>query len=275
MGNANSSEGKRRRNAFSVGFSCVDCCSGGERIKKGEGVFTPEEITVILKNNQTGITILVIFQLILLGVWAGFTFVPGFSVYDGQPGTAHPISHFGFWFIADLIVFAVGIVSVYFSLHVNERQGLEFHVGKARDYLIFYLCILVIGMCSNIVHFALTIVEAVHCTSSFCRGFNVIDPANALSLGQPPVVSAWLIMLVVLLAVNIFVLQLVLVFRVYIYRIHLLATLKVRSSEVFDVPLPNEAPPTVDEEGDLESVGVPFPISRSMQIRGYGGRKQK
>lgn len=272
MGAGNSSSGeKRRRKSDSNGFSCMDCCSGGQRIKRGDISFTAEEITVILKNNQTGITILVLMQLVLLAVWAGFTVIPGFSVYDGQAGPAHPVSHFGFWYIIDLIVFAVGIVSVYFSLHADGKQGLEFQVGKARDYLIFYLCVLLIGMCSNIVHLALTIVEAVHCTSSFCRGFFVIDPANALFLGQPPVLSAWLILLIVLLAIDIFVLQLVLIFRVYIYRTQLLATLEGGFSNVFAVPTPDEFEEDLVEDIDT----IPTPVSRSMEIRRYGARKQK
>jgi hypothetical protein len=232
----------------------MDCCLGGPRqakeFDKNAGLDSAQ-IATLLTNNQVGIVVLVIFQVILAALWLAMSLVQGFSLYDGTGGHAHPVSHFGWWIIAELIVICIGVAAPYFTLAANKSKKLEFHVNRARNYLVFYMAMLGIGILFNTVHASLSIVEATHCTSSFCRGFNVIDPINAPLLGQLPRTSGFIIVFIIMLFVDIFFIQLALFYRAWVYRTHLWYAVG-SSRKIFDVETGPETQEANDDEEDGE-----------------------
>lgn len=213
------------------GFSLLEACCGPARTSdmfdpsntgNRRNKLTPREIAVLLMNNQIGISVLIIVQILILCFWLSLSFVPGFALYDGSPGHAHPVSHLGWWVIIETLIVISGIAATYFRLSANHANTkLEMQVSSARTYLVFFIFMVCVGMVANAVHVALTLVEAVYCNSSFCRGFNVVDPANALLVAQPATISAFLLVFVVLLFFDIFCVQLMIVYRAVTYRTHL------------------------------------------------------
>lgn len=249
-------------------FSILDCCFGPpknkylfdpSRKRSGGQRLSPTQIQVLLTNNQLGISVLVFFQLLIFSFWLCLSLIDGFALYDGVSGVsshAHPVSHLGWWIVIELLVIIAGVAAVNFKLGTSKKRNtLELQVLSSVSYLkCIYMPILVIGILSNAVHAALTIVELSYCTSSFCRGFNVINPANSALLAASPRTSAFLIVFIVLLFVDIFVVQIWLIFRAYTYYTHLWYAVWGAKS-VFDVETP-EGPGamsmTVYDENDPE-----------------------
>ena len=211
-------------------YSCIDCCFGpiraSERFDPSKGnkvKMDSQDVLTMITSNGLGILVLVVAEFILSCMWMSLSFVQGFALYDGTTGHAHPISHFGWWIILEWSVIFAGAFTWKFLLsasNLSSSAKFEYSITDARNYLVFYIVMLFLGIVSNIVHFSLTLVENSFCSSSFCRGFNVIDPANAALLGQPPSTSVFLILFLVLLSALI-LFQIFLVFRAFGYRTHL------------------------------------------------------
>lgn len=241
-------------------YSCIDCCFGpiraAERFDPSKGNrnrLDPQDVLTMITSNSLGILVLVCAELILFMLWLALSFVPGFALYDGTPGHAHPISHFGWWIIIEAAVIACGLLTYKYRLSASNLSAsakFEFSITDARNYLVFYMVMLVFGIVSNCVHFALTLVENSFCSSSFCRGFNVIDPANAPLLAQPPTTSVYLILFLTLLGLLV-LFQIILMFRAFGYRTHL-GYAVWRDKTLFDVRIDTGNDTKNDDEEDNE-----------------------
>lgn len=206
-------------------FSFVDCCAAPIRSKDKVMDMSVEEMEILLTSNQLGILVLVLMQFLLVLFWLGLSFVFGFALYDGSAGTAHPVSHLGWWLMIELAVLCAGFMSYRFRMAPSSGMTkLEYSILDARNYLVFYVGLLIVGGISHIIHITLSIIEAAGCSSSFCRGFNVVDPANAALLAMPASVSAisivWIVILFLMLG-----LEVGLIIRSLIYRRHLATVL--------------------------------------------------
>lgn len=230
--------------------SCIDCCFGPA---KDESLFdnsntrnrnipklSAQDIRILINNNALGILVLTVLEAIFLAFWVSLSYVDGFALYDGVGGHPNPLSHLGFWFIIELLVVLSGLGATFFRLGSNERKNsLELQVRSTQTYLIYYIGVLAAGIIANFIHAALSIVEAGYCSSSFCRGYNVINPANASLLANPnPAVSGFLIAFIVLLFVDAFLLQMVLIYRSVVFRTHLNYAVW-GATRIFDVEMGN------------------------------------
>lgn len=201
------------------------------------GVSAARMADVVINNDHLSIIVLCIVQSLLAALWLMLSFVFGFVLYDGAPGHPHAVNHTGFWLLIEVLVIVIGIVAGYFTLKADKSEmRLELHVQRTRNWLLFYLVMLVVAIIANAVHAALTIVESTHCSSSFCRGFNVVDPANAALLAAPASISGFMVAFIVLLFVDVCLVQVVLLYRTYVYRRDLMALL-AQDATAFDVEL--------------------------------------
>lgn len=183
-------------------FSCLDCCCGAAKSPKaydpesGDGGLSARDIYVMLTNNQLSVESIQLFQALFFALWLALSFVPGFALYDGSPGHAHPVSHFGFWIIIEFAVIFVGRGSTGFKLSSpKDPNKLEYPIGKALTYLKFYIFMLIIGVLSNVAHAALSIVEIANCSSTLCvshKGFLIATIAGLFALAF--VIEIWLLL---------------------------------------------------------------------------------
>lgn len=149
----------------SAGARCSDCFCGFGRNAK----YFPksaEDVYNVLMNNALGILVLLFIQGLLYVIWQLFSLIPGFALYNGNPGP-NPVSNLGFWSAIDFIVLMIGGLSIWFRLNLSgNRSQLELSVSYSRKILLFYFICLMLAIVASIVHLALLIVELVNPTST-------------------------------------------------------------------------------------------------------------
>lgn len=178
------------------------CPQDPDYFKRKYAALDLKDVYVLLKSNRIGIFMLLLCQAVFLTLWICLNYVSGFSNYDGNPNVANVISHDGWWLTIELIVFAMGLLSISSELSMNER-GLCFDADTASTYINFYICMLLLAIVANVVDAILSIVEVVTCTSTFCTasyGFLVV----------------FIIMIFLLILIESFLL-----YRSFTYKLHL------------------------------------------------------
>ena len=216
-------------------FNCCDCSCSTPVDDSEAGNLSVEDVHDMLCNNQLGIDTLWFMECILFSVWLFYSLVPGFSLYNGTVGTANPVSHYAWWAWIEFVVLMIGARMTSFHLSMPSRGNrLEYPVRRAVIKATIYMVALVIGIVSNTIHFALTIVETSFCTSTFCTDE-----------------YGFLIVFIVMLGVLVFPLQFWLLFRVYVYQQHLSIAVQVART-IFDMT-PSDVPTTTNSKIDSKT----------------------
>lgn len=150
------------------------------------------DLFILLRRSQIAIRAVVTFQALLLILWATGAVVPGFGFYDGMAGVFNAISHPSFWLAWEIFLLYVGggVLSFEVSNTVTKEddpQSIQ-QVRSVRNWIIFWVVLLVIGMGANITHIVACGTELSNCSSTLCMNY-----------------SGFLIAFVVLLSILIFV----------------------------------------------------------------------
>lgn len=145
----------------------MSCCA---RPSSSEmATLTEEQVFKMLNLNYVAITVFVVVQGIFHVLWQLAAGIPGFALYDGDPG-AGAFSNFMWWSAIDLICFGVGCAAPLFRLNYVASGGVvEKNVEWTRAWLLAYMFILVVAGVSNIIHAGLLISDGAFCSSTLCK----------------------------------------------------------------------------------------------------------
>ena len=171
---------------------------------KNPGRLQNADVLTLLKYNQSGILFCLLILLLLQGPWYIFSVVPGFAKFDGAAGETSAVSHTGWWLYIEAIAIFIGAMSIYFGLHYTKRGTIEKGVGRTRDFLKFYVFVLVIAIIANIIHFVLCGIEYSNCTSTLCTQHGGFLVALMVLIGFIAFVEMWQIYRVLTYSHNIF-----------------------------------------------------------------------
>ena len=171
---------------------------------KNPGRLQNADVLTLLKYNQSGILFCLLILLVLQGPWYIFSVVPGFAKFDGAAGETSAVSHTGWWLYIEAIAIFIGAMSIYFGLHYTKRGTIEKGVGRTRDFLKFYVFVLVIAIIANIIHFVLCGIEYSNCTSTLCTQHSGFLVALMILIGFITFVEMWQIYRVFTYSHNIF-----------------------------------------------------------------------
>ncbi len=143
------------------------CCSRPSASEMA--TMTEEQVFKMLNLNYVAITVFVVIQGIFFVLWQMAAGIPGFALYDGDPG-AGAFSNYMWWSAIDFIAFGVGCAAPLFRLnYVGEGGTVEKNVEWTRAWLVAYMFILVVAGISNLIHAGLLISDGISCTSTLCR----------------------------------------------------------------------------------------------------------
>lgn len=152
-------------------------CGGRTPKEFGRAGLTQLEVVEVLHFNQTGITMLILSNLVLFSLWLLATLVPGFCLYDGNTSEVNAVTHVGWWAVIEMFALVIGMASIYFRLNYNRKGRIEKGVADVRNYLVLYIVVLVFAIVSNVLHAVLSIFEVVNCSSTLCTdsyGFLIV-----------------------------------------------------------------------------------------------------
>jgi hypothetical protein len=148
--------------------SCADVCCLPRDANSVQAMDNWQAVT-LLTLTQVGVNTIVTIEVVLHIIWIMLDLVPGFALYDGPVGSVSAYTHTGWWMAIDLIVIAVGAVSVYFGLsYVPAENVVERGLARNENWIIMYMIMLGIGVISLLVHAILSLFEVASCTSTLC-----------------------------------------------------------------------------------------------------------
>lgn len=148
--------------------SCADVCCLPRDANTVQDMNNWQAVT-LLTLSQVGVNTIVAIQLALELVWIMLSIVPGFALYDGPVGSVSAYTHLGWWLAIDVIVMAVGAVSVYFGLsYVPAENVVERGLARNENWIVMYMILLGIGFVSLVTHAILSLFEVASCNSTLC-----------------------------------------------------------------------------------------------------------
>ncbi len=126
----------------------------------------------LLKMNQNGVLTILCIQSTIFVLWLLAIMIPGFALYDGAAGSVSAYTHAGFWMAPEFLTLMFGAVATYFGLNYSTTtRTIEKGVQRVVEWDTFYMVVLFINFCSNIIHGSLALVEASTCTSTLCVSY--------------------------------------------------------------------------------------------------------
>lgn len=235
-------------NGKPAGFSWFEFCCGGRRAREEYdeehgGGLTVRQMYVVLMSTKIGIDTLVWLESVIFFVWMFFGMVNGFAIYDGHPGPAHPVSHFGWWAFIEVFVLFLGHRATGYSLADPEaKDKFQFTILKSVQYFYFYMYAILVAFASTATHFGLSIKElALHdipgastaATKSF--GFMIVF---ACMLGITMIIQLWLLG------------------RVYVYHDHILKSSQASKKLYTMVIQPDPTTPAAEKSPKKKAAAV-------------------
>lgn len=190
--------------------SCWDACCRPARDSeefenvRGDAALSNKATLDLLNYNQTGILTLIIINFALVAVWSIFSVVPGFAKFDGASTETSAVSHIGWWILIEIGTLLVGALAIFPRIVYTEKGTLERGVTPLRNWLIFYMVVLVIAIVAGLTHLALSAVELSNCTSTLCTS------------------QQWALVLLIVFLVIIAFMNAWAIYRVTVYRSNLL-----------------------------------------------------
>jgi len=131
-------------------------------------------IVHLLRTSQVTLRSALFMHVALLLVWSTASIVQGFGRYDAVPPAGfNAISHVGFWLAIEILVVAIGFMSISFDITTVEK-GLALTTKRIGKMITFWMVVLVLAMAANIVHIVAAALELKDCQSTLCllnKGF--------------------------------------------------------------------------------------------------------